>query len=119
MKFSIPKILLLLEGSTVFVAACAIYAYRGDSWLSFGALFFAPDLTMLGYVFRNNVGSACYNFSHTYTVVGVFWMIAQFFHFPHAAPISLIWLAHIGLDRFLGYGLKYPSAFKDTHLGRV
>ena len=36
-----------------------------------------------------------------------------------AAGIALIWLAHIGIDRALGYGLKYPTAFKDTHLQRV
>ena len=36
-----------------------------------------------------------------------------------AAKVALIWLAHIGMDRLLGYGLKYPSAFKDTHLQRV
>ena len=36
-----------------------------------------------------------------------------------AAQVALIWLAHIGMDRLLGYGLKYPTAFKDTHLQRV
>jgi len=34
-------------------------------------------------------------------------------------PIALIWFAHIGIDRALGYGLKYTSGFKDTHLGRL
>ena len=36
-----------------------------------------------------------------------------------ATQIALIWLAHIGVDRLLGYGLKYPTGFKDTHLQRV
>ena len=34
-------------------------------------------------------------------------------------PLALVWIAHIGFDRALGYGLKYPSAFADTHLGRI
>jgi len=36
-----------------------------------------------------------------------------------ATQIALVWLAHIGFDRFFGYGLKYPTGFKDTHLQRV
>ena len=33
--------------------------------------------------------------------------------------LALIWIAHIGLDRALGYGLKYATGFGDTHLGRI
>ena len=33
--------------------------------------------------------------------------------------LGLIWLAHIGMDRAIGYGLKYPTNHKDTHLQRV
>ena len=33
--------------------------------------------------------------------------------------IAIIWFAHVGLDRAVGYGLKYASDFKDTHLGRI
>jgi hypothetical protein len=36
-----------------------------------------------------------------------------------AVAVALIWAAHIGVDRLVGYGLKYPTAFKDTHLQRV
>lgn len=36
-----------------------------------------------------------------------------------ARAVALIWLLHIGFDRAIGYGLKYPSSFKETHLGRV
>jgi hypothetical protein len=31
----------------------------------------------------------------------------------------VIWIVRIGVDRALGYGRKYPSGFKDTHLQRV
>jgi hypothetical protein len=33
--------------------------------------------------------------------------------------VPLIWIGHIGFDRVLGYGLKYPTAFRDTHLGQL
>jgi hypothetical protein len=33
--------------------------------------------------------------------------------------VALIWAAHIGMDRALGYGLKETSGFTRTHLGRV
>jgi hypothetical protein len=28
-------------------------------------------------------------------------------------------VAHVGMDRAVGYGLKYPTHFKDTHLQRI
>jgi Domain of unknown function (DUF4260) len=31
--------------------------------------------------------------------------------------LALVWLAHIGLDRLLGMGLKYNDRFTHTHLG--
>jgi hypothetical protein len=38
---------------------------------------------------------------------------------PIAGSVALIWLAHIGFDRALGYGLKYKAGFGFTHLGRI
>ncbi len=33
--------------------------------------------------------------------------------------LALVWFAHIGFDRMVGYGLKYPTDFFDTHLRRT
>jgi hypothetical protein len=49
-------------------------------------------------------------------VVGALGMI---FASPVVVAVALIWFAHIGMDRTVGYGLKYPTSFKDTHLQRV
>jgi len=38
---------------------------------------------------------------------------------PALVPIALIWMNHIGVDRLLGYGLKYPAGFGWTHLGKL
>ncbi len=33
--------------------------------------------------------------------------------------VAVIWIAHIALDRFLGFGLKYSQAFQPTHIQNV
>jgi hypothetical protein len=115
----LPRALLHLEGLAVFVGALALYFDAGYGWLAFVVLFLAPDLSMLGYLAGPRVGSATYDVVHTYVgpvVLGVTGVVGGY---DTAAQLALIWLAHIGLDRLLGYGLKYPTGFRDTHLQRV
>jgi len=119
MKLSSPKLLLHLEGFSVLVAACLAYHAGGFAWGKFGALFLAPDLAMMGYALGPKIGAVTYNAAHTYVAVGVLWLLGHALGLSHVLPICLIWLAHIGFDRVLGYGLKYPDAFKDTHLDRL
>ncbi len=119
MRLLSPKVLLHLEGLLVLGVACLGYGAWGDAWWKFAILFLAPDLAMLGYLFGPKVGAAAYNAAHTYVVVAALWLAGFLAHAPGVISLCLIWLAHIGFDRLLGYGLKYPSAFKDTHLGRV
>jgi uncharacterized protein DUF4260 len=115
----LPRILLRLEGLAVLVGATALYADGDYSLLAFVLLFLAPDLSFAGYLGGPRVGAVAYNAVHTFVgpvalaTVGVL----DDAHVP--VQVALIWLAHIGLDRALGYGLKYPTAFKDTHLHRV
>jgi Domain of unknown function (DUF4260) len=75
-----------------------------------------PDLSMLGYAANARVGAITYNALHCY--VGPLVLAGYSFGLHHLAilSLSLIWIAHIGLDRMLGFGLKYPTRFKDTHL---
>jgi len=82
-------------------------------------LFLAPDLGIVGYVAGPTVGAVSYDVVHTYALP-VALGIGGLLRTPRTAmQIALIWLAHIGFDRSLGYGLKYPSGFRDTHLQRV
>jgi hypothetical protein len=85
-------------------------------WLLFVVLLLAPDLGMLGYLLGTRLGAATYNLCHTYVgplvVIGVGLLSAT----PLLQWLALIWIAHIGSDRALSYGLKYPNNFKDTHL---
>jgi Domain of unknown function (DUF4260) len=114
-----PRLLLHLEGAAVLVVTVFFYHQLHASWLLFAILFLAPDLFMLGYLANVRTGSAVYNFAHTYFTAGVLFAIAYFAAKPQLLPIALVWTAHIGFDRLLGFGLKYPTHFKDTHLQHV
>lgn len=112
---------LRLEGLLVLVVAVLLYRHAGHSWTLFAVLFLAPDIGFLGYAAGPRVGAAVYNALHS--LVGPLALAAGSVMVtgPAAAStaIALVWAAHIGFDRLLGYGLKYPSAFGDTHLGRI
>jgi hypothetical protein len=114
-----PRPLLRAVGLVVLVAACLAYRRLGGSWLMFAALFFAPDLLMLGYLSGTRSGAWLYNLGHTYLTFGIIGFAAFLANAPQVLLVCVIWTAHIGFDRLLGYGLRYGTAFKDTHLARV
>ena len=111
-------LLLRVEGIAAFAAALVLYGYIGFWWPIFALCFFAPDLSMLGYLAGPRVGAACYNFVHTYTLAGALVLAGFFAGLTMATAAGLILIAHIGFDRALGFGLKYATGFGDTHFGR-
>jgi len=114
-----PRALLRLEGALMLMAATAAYAHLGAGWKLFAALFLLPDLSMLGYLSGPRAGALAYNAGHSY--IGPALLAAAALWSGHAAllPCALIWIAHVGFDRMLGYGLKYGSSFGATHLGSL
>jgi Domain of unknown function (DUF4260) len=115
----LPAGLLRLEGLAVAAGALALYFDQGYGWLALILLALAPDLAALGYLAGPRVGALTYDLAHTYTwpiALGVGGVLAES---GTATQLALIWATHIGADRLLGYGLKYPTGFKDTHLQRV
>jgi len=114
-----PKGLLRLEGALAFTAAMIAYWHFAFGWELFGLLFLAPDLSMLGYLAGPKIGAASYNLAHTYVLPFVLGISGLWLPQPFLFTISLIFAAHIGFDRMLGYGLKYPAGFGNTHLGIV
>ncbi len=119
MKLTGPNALLRLEGLAALGACLLAYSWQGFSWTEFLLLFLVPDLVMVGYFWGARIGAVAYNAGHTYCAPLILGMLAHFGHHPSLTPIALIWAAHIGFDRFVGYGLKYGTDFKETHLGRV
>ncbi len=110
---------LRLEGLAVLVAAVFFYRQMGARWVLFAVLFLAPDLSMLGYLAGSRIGAVAYNVAHSYVLPVLLLIAGALSRRCMLAPYALIWIAHIGFDRILGYGLKYPWAFGETHLGRI
>ena len=107
-----------LEGLAALGVGVAAYAWLGQSWLVFGLLFLFPDLFMLGYLRSARFGALTYNLGHTYVAPAVLACLGLVIG-PVAFGLAAIWVAHIGFDRVLGYGLKFERGFGETHLGRV
>jgi hypothetical protein len=114
-----PKLLLHVEGMAVLAASAVAYERTGARWLWFAVFFLAPDVSMVGYALGPRAGSLAYNVVHTYTAPLALGIAGALAHQPSWAPVALVWIAHIGFDRLLGYGLKYETSFKDTHLSRI
>lgn len=112
-----PKLLLRLEGAAVLVVAACAYAQWDGGWGLFALLFLVPDLSMLGYLAGPRIGASAYNFGHSYLTPGALAAAGLGFGMPILLSLALIWIAHIGFDRAVGYGFKYSDAFKHTHLG--
>jgi hypothetical protein len=112
-------LLLRLEWLAVLVASVIAYHLFGFSWWLFAVLILAPDLSMLGYLGGPRLGAVAYNMVHTVIAPAILALAAWWLALPLLTALALILLAHIAADRALGYGLKYASGFKDTHLGRI
>jgi Domain of unknown function (DUF4260) len=115
--FGAPRTILRLEAAAVLAFAITAYAFTGASWWLFAALFLVPDLSMLGYLSGPRIGAAMYNAGHSYIGPAMIGAIGYWGNTPIPIALALIWIAHIGFDRSIGYGLKYATAFKHTHFG--
>lgn len=113
------RLQLRLEGLAAFAAALLLYGAAGFSWPLFAVFFLGPDLSMLFYFAGPRIGAFAYNFAHSFALALMLALAGFFAGVPGATAGGLILIAHIGFDRMLGYGLKYPSGFGDTHLGHI
>ncbi len=112
-----PRLLLRIEGLAYASLALICYAHSGYPWWLFAALILVPDVSVLGYLINPSVGAVIYNLMHTLTFPVLFLFGAALFDNMLLLAVGTIWVVHIGADRALGYGLKYTTAFRDTHLG--
>jgi hypothetical protein len=114
-----PRALLHLEGLVLLAGSIALYLHLDFSLLALALLALAPDVSLLAYVAGPRAGAVAYNAVHTTLGPIALGTVGVLADADVAVQVALVWLAHIGADRTLGYGLKYPSAPRDTHLGRV
>ena len=113
------RTLLRLEGLALFIGMTLLYGIWDGSWWVFVILFLVPDLSFAGYLAGPRAGAVIYNAAHAY--LGPMALMTTGFASgePLTLSIAMIWLAHIGIDRALGFGLKYETGFAFTHLGRI
>ncbi len=114
-----PVVLLKLESFAVIVASAMLYNHHHGSWRQFAILFFAPDVSIPFYLVSSAVGWRAYNAAHTYVAPIVVLGATILSGRPDLALLALIWFAHIGWDRMLGFGMKLGPDFWETHLGSI
>lgn len=111
--------IIRIENGFAFAISLYIYIQLDFPIWMFFVFLLAPDLTAIGYVFNKKIGSFVYNFGHN--LILPLALTSSYFYFSkdYLLVISIIWLAHIFMDRLLGYGLKYTDSFNKTHLQRI
>ena len=118
-KLSMPNVMLRMEGTAVLLASMIAYGYLGYNWWVFALLLMWSDLSFIAYALDKRFGSVVYNIVHSYPLPLLLVGASFFFSWPVGLQFALIWLAHIGMDRLFGYGLKYPGEFKTTHMSNI
>jgi hypothetical protein len=113
------RTLLRLEGLTLFAGMTLLYAVWGGSWWIYVIVFLLPDLSFAAYLADPKTGAIVYNAAHSYMAPVTLMTVGFALASPLWLSIAMIWMAHIGIDRALGYGLKYLAGFGFTHLGRI
>jgi hypothetical protein len=110
---------LRLEGMAAFIAGLALYGWLGGSWLLVVPLLLLPDLSAVGYLRGPRLGAFTYNLVHNWALgLGVLGLAVATNSVPLAIAGAIL-VAHVGMDRAVGYGLKLSTSFHDTHLGRM
>ncbi|MFZ6730872.1 DUF4260 domain-containing protein [Undibacterium sp. Ji42W] len=113
------RTILRPEGLCILLSSLIAYSEFGAGWGVFALFFLVPDLSLLAYLAGPRAGAFVYNTAHSYAFSTLMLASGIFFSAHLAITTGMIWIAHIGFDRALGYGLKYSSGFCFTHLGVI
>ena len=113
------KTLVRLEETGFFLFSIYLFSLSPYPWWYFPLLLFVPDLSMIGYVAGPRLGAFIYNFIHHRALALLYYVAGVLLALPVLSLIGIIIFAHSSLDRALGYGLKYPDGFGNTHLGKI
>jgi hypothetical protein len=116
---SVVGAILRAEHAAIGAAGLVAYLALGGSWLLLVPLLLVFDVSALGYLAGPRIGSVTYNAAHNFVVALLALLIGWLAGFAWLQMLAALWIAHVGVDRALGYGLKLPTDFRDTHLGRI
>jgi hypothetical protein len=114
-----PRNILRSEGAVLLTAGLVAFAATNERWWLVPALLFLPDLFMAGYARSSRLGARLYNLAHSYPLPAIVGGLALWQGTVLLQAAAVLWFAHIGLDRLLGYGLKHDDSFTHTHLGKI
>lgn len=112
-----PHLWLRFEAATLLVGSLIAYSSTHRSWWLLPVFLLLPDLSMAAYLGGPRLGAIAYNLAHNTALAAVVVALGWWQHESFALALGLVWLAHIGMDRLMGYGLKYNDHFQHTHLG--
>lgn len=121
-QLSLPGVFLRTEGIVTFLAASFLYFHFWGDWVFYIIALILPDIGIAGFLGGTKTGSLIYNITHTFAIPTILaaWLLMSGASYANTLLLfSLVWCAHIGMDRFFGFGLKYPTHFSDTHMQRV
>lgn len=110
---------LRLEGLAAFAAGLAIFGAAGGPWLAALPLLLVPDVSMIGYLRGPRLGALTYNLVHNWALGLAILGLGAWTGVAGLTLAGAILVAHVGMDRAMGYGLKLPTSFGETHLGRI
>lgn len=113
------KRIIALEEAAMFGLSIYLFNQLSFAWWWFVLLILAPDLSMLGYLINTRIGAMIYNFFHHKAVAIVVYIVGLYLNNGVVQLIGLILFGHSSMDRMMGYGLKYPDNFQNTHLGLI
>jgi hypothetical protein len=114
-----PRWFLRLDGLVLLAASVVLFAAQHVAWWIYPALVLVPDVSMVGYLANTRTGALLYNVGHSYLAPAIVVLAGWRTSSPLAIACGVIWLGHVGLDRAMGFGLKYDDAFTSTHLGPI
>ena len=112
------KTLIKLENLIIFIISLYFYNKTGVSWIFFGLLFLTPDFSLLGYLKNKKWGAYIYNAIHNYILSAII-ILGGLVINEFVLAYGIILTAHVGLDRFFGFGLKYTADSKTTHIQKL
>lgn len=108
-----------VENGMALAASFYMYVHLNFPLWLFFVLLFVPDITMIGYAINTRIGATVYNWGHSLIIPLLFFMSYLFFLNEYLLIISIVWLAHIFMDRLFGFGLKYKDSFNTTHIQKL
>lgn len=114
-----PRRILQIESAIFFLISLYLFSLREQSWLIFILLLLTPDISMIGYIKDKKIGSIIYNLVHNYILAIALVILGNISPYDWMVTLGIILFAHVSLDRLFGFGLKYTSDFKDTHIQKI